>query len=272
MKDITVVLPAYEEEEAIGKVIDDIREVLPDCRILVAYQPSTDRTEAILAEKGVEWITEPKRGKGYAMRTAFRIVDSPVVIMMDSDFTYPAKHIPALVEGLEDVALGYRDKREPGAMSAANFFGNRVLSLMASILYRRRVYDVCTGMWAFRQGVLDKFELESGGFTLEADLFVNCMRNRCKIRQVPIDYRARMDGSLPKLRIVDGVNIGLFLLKKRLNVIENWAWGLCPVEGCQHFHEATKYPRKCYYEPQCWKGRVSKWVKVRRVRRYKKDE
>jgi len=77
---------------------------------------------------------------------------------------------------------------------------------------------------------------------------------------------------LPKLRIVDGVNIGLFLVKKRLNVIENWAWSLCPLERCEHYNEVTKYPRKCYYEPQCWRGRISYRVKTLRARRYKKNE
>ena len=157
-------------------------------------------------------------------------------------------------------------------MSVANFFGNRALSLMATILYQRRVYDVCTGMWAFRRGVLDKFELESGGFTLEADLYVNSVRNRCKIKQVRIDYLARLDGSWPKLRIVDGFNIGMFLLKKRLNWIEEIAWRLCPGEKCEHYNKATKYPRLCYHEPQCRRGRISYWVKALRVRRYKKDE
>jgi len=146
-----------------------------------------------------------------------------------------------------------------------------MLSLLATILFRRRVRDVCTGMWAFQRGVLDKFELESGGFTLEADLFVNCVRNRCRIKQVPIDYRARLDGSLPKLRIVDGVNIGAFLIKKRLNWIENIAWNLCPGERCIHYGVASKYPRKCYYAPQCWRGKISYWVKALRVRRYKKN-
>lgn len=268
MKDVTILLPAFQEEEAIGKVIDDIRSVLPECRILVAYHPSTDGTEDILAQKGVDWITENKRGKGYAVRTAIRSIRSPFVIMMDADFTYPAKHIPELLENLEDVTLGYRHKREPGAMSSANFFGNRVLSLLASILFRRRVYDVCSGMWAFKKEVLDEFELESGGFTLEVDLFVNCVRNKCKINQIPIEYRGRLDGSLPKLRIMDGIHIGLFLIKKRLNWVEDFAMRLCPGEGCEHYKEATKYPRKCYYEPQCWRGRISSFARVSRSKRY----
>lgn len=272
MKDVTILLPAYQEEEAIGKVIDEVREVLPSCRILVAYQPGLDGTENILAQKGVEWITEHKIGKGYAVRSAIRSINTPFVIMMDADFTYPAKHIPELLENLKDVAVGYRHIRERGAMSSVNFFGNKALSLLASILFKKRIYDVCSGMWAFRKEVLDGFELESGGFTLEVDLFINCIRNKCRINQIPIEYRGRLDGSLPKLRIRDGVNIGVFLIKKRLNWVENIAMRLCPGEGCEHYRGTTKYPRKCYYEPQCWRGRISNFAKVSRAKRYRESD
>lgn len=268
MKDVTVLLPTFEEEEAVGQVIDEVREVLPDCRILVAYTPGKDRTLETLKAKKVEWIADPRRGKGNNVRNALRFIKSPYIVMLDSDYTYPARYIPELLEGMEDVALGYRHTREPAAMSALNFFGNKVLSLVASILFRRRVYDVCTGMWAFRKEVLDEFVLESTGFTLEADLFVNCVRHKCKLRQIPIEYRCRVDGALPKLRVVDGVNIMAFLLKKRLNPLEQIAFNLCPGERCEHYREAIKRRRKCYYEPQCWRGRVSRWVKRLRARRY----
>lgn len=268
MKDVTVLMPAYQEEEAIGKVIDEVRSVLPDCRILVAYQPSTDGTEAILKEKGVDYITEPKRGKGFAVRSAIRHVDSPYVVMINSDYTYPATHIPELLENLTDVCLGYRHNRADGAMSAVNFVGNVALSLIASALYRRRVYDVCTGLWAFRTDVLKSFALESGGFMLEVDLFVNCARHKCKISQVPVGYRRRQGDSMSKLRVTDGLKIGMFLIKKRLNVLEGVAYRLCSQERCLHYQEATKYPRKCYYGPQCWRGKISSWTKRLRVRRY----
>ena len=137
-------------------------------------------------------------------------------MMMDADYTYPAKHILDLLANLEDVSMGYRHKREAGAMTRMNAFGNRMLSLLASVLYRRKVHDVCTGMWAFRGDVLNKFTLTSTGFTLEADLFVNAVRSGCRISEVPIEYRRRLDGCKPKLRVLDGFKIGLFLLKKRL--------------------------------------------------------
>ena len=272
MKDITIVLPTFEEVESVGKVIDDIRNFMPDCRILVAYNPSDDGTADILREKKVEWVTEVKKGKGYNVRNAFRFINSEYIVMIDADYTYPVSYIPALLDGIEDVALGYRECRDHNAMTFVNFFGNRMLSLMASVLFRRKVRDVCTGMWAFRKGALDKFELESGGFMLEADLFVNSVRNKCKIKQIPIVYRARLDNSMAKLRITDGFKIGLFLIKKRMNWAENIAYHLCPVDRCEHYREATKYDRKCYYEPQCWRGRIARFVKLSRAKRYTRFE
>lgn len=268
MKDVTVLLPTFQEEEAVGKVIDEVRAVLPGCKILVAYTPGMDRTLETLMAKKVEWISDSRRGKGNNVRNALGFITSPYIVMLNSDYTYPAKHIPELLENLEDVAIGYRHKREPKAMSAVNFFGNKALSLIASILFGRRVRDVCTGMWAFRKEVLDEFVLESAGFTLEADLFVNCVRHRCKLNQIPVEYRRRVDGALPKLRVADGVRILMFLIKKRLSPVEQVAFNLCTKERCKHYQEATKYPIKCYYEPQCWRGKVSEWAKVLRMRRY----
>jgi len=232
MNDITVLLPTFEEEEAIGKVIDDVRTYLPEARILVAYTPGMDATMDVLRAKGVEWVAEPRKGKGNNVRNAIRFINSKYIVMIDSDFTYPALHLPTLIYLLDqgaDVALGYRNKQDEGAMTRVNWFGNKCLSLVASILYRQRVKDVCIGMWAFRKEALDKFILESAGFTLEADMFVNSVRNNCRIKQMPIYYRARLDGSLPKLRVMDGVRIMYFLVKKRLNWVEDLFLDIIPL-------------------------------------------
>jgi len=74
MKGVTVILPTFEEEESVGKVIDDIRNYMQNCRILVAYNPGSDGTVEVLRQKNVEWVTEVKKGKGYNVRNAFRFV------------------------------------------------------------------------------------------------------------------------------------------------------------------------------------------------------
>ena len=217
MNDVTVLLPVYEEEAALPSVIDEIRDVLPDCEIVAAYTPGRDASQDVLRWKKVEWITTSIRGKGNAVRRVIPFIRSKYVVVMDADCTYPARHILDLLAGLEDVAMGYRADIDSGAMSRTHVFGNYCLSLLASILYGRRVHDVCTGMWAFRKEVLDEFLLNSPGFTLEADLFVNCIRHGCKVKQVPIQYRCRLDQTKPKLKMYDGFKIGLFLLRMRLS-------------------------------------------------------
>lgn len=218
LENVTVLLPVFEEEAALPKVIDEIREAMPECDIVAAYTPGRDCTCDILMWKKVEWITDVRRGKGNAVQRAFEFLRArPCVVMLDSDYTYPAKHIPEMVKALEnaDVVMGYRDTKEQGSMTRTNAFGNWALSALASILYGKRVYDVCTGMWAFRGEVLDSLEITSPGFTLEAELFARCARSGYRIKQIPICYRRRLGGSTPKLKVEDGFRIGQRLLKER---------------------------------------------------------
>ncbi len=219
---ITVLLPAFNEEKAIGKVIQDIKSLSQNYEILVVDNASTNGTEAKANALDVKVLYEGKRGKGNAVRAGFQYIKTPFVVMIDGDYTYPAKHLLEIVRSLEngaDVVIGYRFKRAKGSMSRMNTIGNWGLSMVASILYGVRVKDVCSGMWGFRRKVLLRYKLSSNGFTLEADLFVNTVKGKYKLAQIPIEYRARLDGSIAKLSIKDGFKIGWFLIRKR--------WGKC---------------------------------------------
>jgi dolichol-phosphate mannosyltransferase len=214
---LTIVLPTLNEEQTIGLVIDEIRSLPVLCDILVV-DSSTDNTPNIALRKGVKVIRLSPLGKGYAMRIGFKEVSSPYVVMMDADLTYPADIITATLKLLMagyDAVVGYRSWKQKDSMTSTNSFGNKVLSLLASILYRRRVKDVCSGMWSFRKEALDKFNLRSSGFTLEAELFTEVVRHKCKLAQIPILYRARPQGSKAKLKVSDGFKIGWFLIKSR---------------------------------------------------------
>ena len=214
--DLTVLLPAYNEEKTIGLVIDEIRSLPVKCDIVVLDGYSTDDTYNIAAWKGVPILTGPKKGKGNAIRFGFKLVTTPYIIMLDSDYTYPILYICEVYRNLKmgyDVVIGYRKWKEKGSMTLTNKFGNWCLSTIASIVHRKKVYDVCSGMWGFKRGVLDTFTLESEGFTLEAELFINAVKNECNIGQIPIIYRARLEGSSPKLKLSDGFKIGWTLIK-----------------------------------------------------------
>jgi len=221
---ISVILPALNEEEAIGKVIDEIpRPALErkgyEVSILVVDGNSTDRTRQIAQDKGAEVIIEPRKGKGRAVRTAFERVKADFIFMLDADYTYPATYIPDMLDIMEQgcaVVTGSRlkGKRDKGAISRLNVVGNRLLTLMANILYLRRISDLCTGYWGFRGEVIPELRLMSDGFDFEAELFTQVARKHYPLAEIPIYYRRRE--TAPKLSsLKDGIKIGWKLLATR---------------------------------------------------------
>ncbi len=219
--DLTILLPAYNEADVIGLLLDEIKEeVKIPHKILVMDNNSSDGTDKVALSRGIQVIFEGKRGKGIAIQTGFKYIDTPYVIMMNSDYTYPPKYVPLVYKLLkdgQDVVITYRSFIDRGAMPLVHSFGNWGLSLEASILYGRRIYDLCSGMWGFKTEVVKRFNLISEGYTLEADLFINTVRSKSKMCQVPIGYRARPGSSSPKesRKVIGGLGIGKFLLKRR---------------------------------------------------------
>lgn len=130
---VSIILPALNEAETIGRVIDEIpREQLEhsgySVRTIVVDNNSSDDTGKVARDRGAEVIFEPRRGKGIAVKTAFQYCNSDYIFMLDSDYTYPATYIPQMLILLEDgfsVVIGSRlsGKREVGAMSHLNLRG-----------------------------------------------------------------------------------------------------------------------------------------------------
>ena len=217
--DLTILLPAYNEEKAIGPLLREIREeVHIPHKILVVDNASTDRTAQISQAEGAFVFPVPTKGKGNAVREAISQLDTPFVVMMNSDLTYPPKHVETmhlLLKHVAPVVIGSRSLVERGAMPFVNSVGNSMLSALASALYGRHIWDLCSGRWGFRTEVLKSFSLTSVGFSLEADLFICTVKGKHPWAQIPIGYRARLDGDRPKLRVADGLKIGSFLVQRR---------------------------------------------------------
>ena len=221
-----MVLPALNEEEAIGKVIDEIPvEELESkgyqTEIIVVDNGSTDKTAEIAAAHGAIVIDEPNRGKGRAIRTGFGAVSGEFVFMLDSDFTYPAGYITQMVDLLEggyDVVLGSRlnGAVEHGAMKRLNLIGNHLLAFLANLLYGTRVSDLCTGLWGFKINVLRSLNLDAIGFELEANMLIEVAKHKYRVGEVPIQYRRRATASkLGSIRA--GYGIGKTLVRKRFS-------------------------------------------------------
>ena len=223
-KRVCVILPALNEENTIGLVIDEIpREELEkrgySTDIMVVNNGSTDRTGEIARGKGVQVVEESKKGKGRAIRAGFETVDCDFVFMLDSDYTYPAVHIPAMLEVLEDgcdVVMGSRLKGHimDGAMSNLNRLGNRLLAIMTNVLYGTKISDPCTGCWGLRADVVKGLKLEANGFDIEVNMLTEIARNGFRMAEIPIGYRKRK--THPKLNSLrDGFRIGKMLVRRR---------------------------------------------------------
>jgi len=223
-KEVCIIIPALNEEETIAKVIDEIPKEHMEGRgykvdIIVVDNDSTDRTKQIAEEKGAKVIVEPVRGKGKAITAAFRSISSDFIFILDADYTYPATYIPEMLQVLEegyDVVLGsrLRGQIEKGAMTRFNLMGNRLLALLASILYGTKISDLCTGSWGFRGAVVKDLRLEAIGFDLEANMFAEIASKGYRIAEVPIHYRRR--ATRPKLKSMrDGSRIVRTLIRKR---------------------------------------------------------
>jgi len=220
---ISIILPTLNEEETIGKVIDEIpQQALEQAgyavQVLVVDGNSTDRTRQIAEQKRASVIVEPRKGKGVAVTTALSSVEADFIFMLDADYTYPSSYIPDMLKRLANhhAVIGSRLKgqRERGAMSRLNLTGNYLLSLLATVLYQRKISDVCTGFWGFRTEVVKSLRLRATAFDLEAELFSQLARKGYSIAELPIYYRRR--ATRPKLRpLRDGIKIGWALITRR---------------------------------------------------------
>ncbi len=218
---VSVVIPTMNEAKSIGAVIDQVKKALGNSRpfeILVIDTNSKDRTREIAAEKGAMVIDEPRRGYGRAYKTGFEKSSGEFVVTLDADMTYPAGDIPSLLEELESKGLDFITtnrfaRMEKGAMSAKHRFGNWVLSTTTRILFRVKIKDSQSGMWAFRRSVLDKLSVESDGMSFSEELKIEAFR-KTKASELPITYGVRM-GEAKISSWGDGLGNLKYLFKKR---------------------------------------------------------
>ncbi|HDP97498.1 MAG TPA: glycosyltransferase family 2 protein [Euryarchaeota archaeon] len=221
MRRLSVIIPTMNEEQSIGLVIDDIRKHLPpgiESEILIVDTDSKDRTREIAASKGAVVIDEPRRGYGRAYKTGFENASGDIICTLDADMTYPADRIPDLIalldkEQLEFLTTNRFAQMEPGAMSASHRIGNKLLSIVARILFRVKVKDSQSGMWVFRKDILPRLDLTSDKMALSEEIKIEAFR-KARAREVPIRYSPRV-GEVKLNTWDDGLQNLKFLFKKR---------------------------------------------------------
>jgi glycosyltransferase involved in cell wall biosynthesis len=212
--DLAVVMGTYNEEEAVGTVLEDIERVTDGCAEVVCVDGSDDRTPEIAREHGATVIEQEPQGYGVAVREAVLTPDRPVVVTTDCDDTYPMDALPRFLEKINegyDVVSGDRLHHGAEAMPAFNRLGNHTFAAVASVLMGTRVHDTTTGMRAYRRDVLQDI-VWTTNTALSAELLIRPAMRGYRVVEIPIEYGERA-GETKLDPIQGGWEIGTGIVK-----------------------------------------------------------
>ncbi len=205
MDKIAVLIPCYNEEKTIEKVIRDAKEALPEAVIYVYNNNSTDRTAQLAQAAGAVVRTEYMQGKGNVIRRMFREIDAQCYIMVDGDDTYPMDAAPAMVEKVldqnADMVVGDRLSSTYFTENKRPFhnMGNSMVRGAINRLFNCGIQDIMTGYRAFSYDFVKTFPVLSKGFEIETEMTIHAVYNNMQIDNVVITYRDRPEGSVSKL-------------------------------------------------------------------------
>ena len=212
---VAVLIPCYNEALTIGKVVDDFRAALPGATVYVYDNNSSDDTATIALEHGARVKRESRQGKGNVVRQMLRDIDADYFLLVDGDDTYPAEAAALLVEPLmadeADTVVG--DRLSNGTYGNENKrafhgFGNSLVRGLINLLYGFRYNDIMTGHRSFNRVFAKTLPILSPGFQIETEISIHAADKRWRIKQVPIKYRDRPEGSVSKLNTFsDGIRV-----------------------------------------------------------------
>ena len=214
MDKIAVLIPCYNEEKTIGKVVREAKAALPEAVIYVYNNNSKDRTAEIAAEAGAVVRNEYMQGKGNVIRRMFREIDAECYVMVDGDDTYPMEAAPEMVEKVlkynADMVVGDRLSSTYFEENKRPFhnFGNSVVRSSINRLFDCDIRDIMTGYRAFSYDFVKTFPVLSKGFEIETEMTIHAVYNNMQIDNVIIQYRDRPAGSESKLNTFsDGLKV-----------------------------------------------------------------
>ena len=202
---IAVLIPCYNEEATIGKVIDDFRSQLPKAAIFVFDNCSSDSTASIAKEHGASVIREPRQGKGFVVELMFHCLDAEIYVMVDGDDTYPAQEVHKLIEpvvrGEADMAVGARlCSYTKKSFRSLHVYGNKLVRSLVNWVGDANLTDIMSGYRVFNRRVVQNIPVVSAGFEVETEITIQMLYYRMKIIEIQVPYKARPVGSESKLR------------------------------------------------------------------------
>ena len=205
MDKIAVLVPCYNEEKTIGKVVRDAKRMLPEAVVYVYDNNSTDRTAQIAADEGAVVRHEYQQGKGNVIRRMFQEIDAACYIMVDGDDTYPMEDAPEMVRLVlsrnADMVVGDRLSSTYFEENKRPFhnLGNSMVRSAINLLFKSDIRDIMTGYRAFSYRFVKTFPVLSRGFEIETEMTIHAVYNNMQVENVVIAYRDRPEGSESKL-------------------------------------------------------------------------
>jgi len=215
---VAVLIPCFNEEKAIGKVVGDFQKALPDSGIYVYNNRSTDRTAEIATAAGAIVRNETHPGKGNVVRRMFADIEADIYVLVDGDDTYHAPSASVMVQKLIeehlDMVVGTRlSDYSAKAFRPGHRFGNDMLTGFLGMLFGRNCTDILSGYRVFSRRFVKSFPAVSKGFETESELTIHALELRMPIGEMTTPYQTRPQDSVSKLRTYrDGLRILVMIL------------------------------------------------------------
>jgi len=205
MDDLAILIPCYNEEVTIEKVIRDSRNVFPEGRIYVYDNNSTDQTASLAEKAGAIVKKECIQGKGAVVRSMFRDIDAKCYLLVDGDDTYSLENAKYMVDevlsGNADMVIGDRLSTTYFESNTRRFhnFGNRLVRDTINRLFHCDIKDIMTGFRTVSFEFAKTFPVLTNGFEIETEMTIHAVYNHFRIKNTEVNYRNRPEGSTSKL-------------------------------------------------------------------------
>lgn len=213
-REIAILIPCYNESATIEKVVTDFRSALPESKIYVYDNNSTDGTAEIAEKAGAIVRSETRQGKGNVVRSQFRDIEADVYVMVDGDDTYEASNVVEMVRLVEedgaDMVIGDRLAGAYFQENKRRFHGggNVLVRKLINLFFKSEVNDIMTGFRAFSHQFVKSFPVLSQGFEIETEMTIFALDKDMRIKETVIEYRDRPEGSESKLNTIsDGFKV-----------------------------------------------------------------
>lgn len=220
MDKIAVLIPCYNEEKTIEKVVKDAKNMLPEAVVYVYDNNSTDKTVELAGKAGAVVRYEYKQGKGNVVRRMFREIDAECYLMIDGDDTYP---LDCAREMVDKVLCHHADMVVGDRLSSTYFtenkrlfhnFGNSLVRGTINWLFHSDIKDIMTGYRAFSYEFVKTFPVFSEGFQIETEMTIHAVNYKMQVENVIVEYRDRPEGSASKLNTYsDGFKVLIKILQ-----------------------------------------------------------